>query len=106
MNSNIRRHAIYNLKYSAKHYVAQMLRNEGYIGSDNDLLSDAMFDAYDMHIYAPMHFREFWSLMCLPAITTVLSQRVSRYENLKDYKAMIEWAHSFIIEQIEQHIYW
>lgn len=106
MNSNIRRHIIYNIKHNAKCYVVQTLRNYGYIGSDSILLSDAMFDTYDRNGYAPIHFREFWQVHCLPVVTIIFSQQDSRYLNLKDYKMAANLANTFVIEQIERYFYW
>lgn len=68
MNSNIRRHSIYRLKCDAKKCVVRLLRKEGYVGSDNDLLADAMFDVQGIQVYNPVYFRQFWQLTCLSLI--------------------------------------
>lgn len=105
MNSNIRRHIIHDIKHDTKHYIIHCLRKYGYVGPDNEVLSCAMFDAYGQHVYNPVHFREFWHFMCLPAILTAFSCTVSRYEDLKNYEAAKDWAHLFICEQVEQYMY-
>lgn len=106
MNSNIRRHAIHYLKCDAKKYVVRLLRKEGYVGSDNALLADAIFDVRDKHVYSPVYFREFWQLTCLPAILTGLALPNSRYEHFEDCKIAVKLARSFIREQIRQRTYW
>ena len=106
MNSNIRRHAIHDLKCDAKKCVVRLLRKKGYVGSDNDILADAMFDAQGIHVYNPVYFRQFWQLTCLPAIRTTLSLPNSRYERFEDYKTAVRFARSFICKQIKQCLYW
>ena len=106
MNSNIRRHTIHYLKCDAKKYVARLLRKEGYVGSDNDLLAEAMFDAPSIHVYNPVYFRQFWQLVCLPAILATLALPNPRYGSFEDYKIAIRFVRSFIRKQIKQCIYW
>lgn len=106
MNSNIRRHAIHYLKCDAKKCVVRLLRKEGYVGSNNDLLSDAMFDVQGAHIDNPVYFREFWQLTCLPAILAILVLPNSRYESVEDYKTAVRFARSFIRKQIKDCLYW
>lgn len=105
MNSNIRRHTIHDLKCDAKKCVVRLLRKEGYVGSDNDLLSDAMFDVPGIHVYNPVYFREFWRLTCLPTILTTLALPNSRYNSFEDYKIAVRLARSFIRKQIKQSVY-
>lgn len=107
MNSNIRRHTIHYLKCDAKKYVARLLRKEGYVGSDNDLLADAMFDAHGIYLYNPVYFRQFWQVECLPAILAVLTPPPNqRYGSFEDYQTAVRLARSFIRKQIKQRMYW
>ena len=106
MNSNIRRHAIHDLKCDAKKCVVRLLRKEGYVGSDNALLSDAMFDVQSKHVYSPVYFREFWQLTCLPAILAALALPNSHYGSFEDYKTAVRLARSFVRKQIKQCMYW
>ena len=105
MNSNIRRHTIHDLKCDAKKCVVRLLRKEGYVGSDNDLLSDAMFDVQGIHVYNPVYFRQFWQLTCLPAIHAALALPNSRYGSFEEYKIAVRLARSFV-KQIKQSMYW
>lgn len=106
MNSNIRRHTIHDIKCDAKKCVVRLLRKEGYVGSDNDLLAGAMFDAPGIHVNNPVYFRQFWQLTCLPAILAALIPPNSRYGSFEDYKTAIRLARSFIHKQIKQCAYW
>lgn len=106
MNSNIRRHTIHYLKCDAKKCVVHLLRKEGYVGSDNALLSDAMFDVQGAHVYNPVYFREFWQLTCLPTILSVLALPNSRYGSFEDYKTAVRLARSFIRKRIKERMYW
>lgn len=106
MNSNIHRHSIHYLKCDAKKCVVRLLRKEGYVGSDNALLADAMFDVQGKHICSPVYFREFWQLTCLPAILSVLVPPDPRYGRFEDYKTTVRLARSFIRKQIKQCMYW
>lgn len=106
MNSNIRRHAIHYLKCDAKRYTMKLLRKEGYVGSDNDLLANAMFDVQGEHIYSLVYFRQFWQVKCLPAILAVLALPNSRYGSFEDYKIAVKLARSFVRKQIKQRMYW
>lgn len=106
MNSNIRRHTIHYLKCDAKKCVVRLLRKEGYVGSDNDLLADAMFDIQGKYVYNPVYFREFWQVKCLPAILAVLTPPNQRYGSFEDYQIAVRLARSFIHKQIKQRMYW
>ena len=106
MNSNIRRHTIHYLRCDAKKYTVKLLRKEGYVGSDTDLLADAMFDVQGIQVYDPVYFRQFWQLTCLPAILAALALPNSRYGSFEDYKTAVKLARSFIRKQIKQCMYW